>query len=476
MKSAALTLLFALSISSGGATVATNVDGHGTQHSQHSQRSHHHRGSRHLLARARAEAIEPEGSSGTRPISVPPQHKGAKAGGKPNLDATPKAEIDEYHPDMRGPFGGETGRRVVLVVLAVALLMVVMLALHARRAHGTRHDTWVDRVDHEDRSHKNLSDDIYGFAISSFVRDLHHIALGKGKVSLRISRLCLSVAILALNVGIQAFIISQVAKLAASKWVHNIRDDYDGYEVHMYGDAPGHLTMTVNGRHRGVVGFFNPANFETLDEDLKDRVCGIPFSQPAFFMTVLFIWTLTCIAEIRQCVMLFQSLVFTCPRIPSMASAFKSDIGEKEATPVEMTIIGLTRNVKVGLTCFIIIPRFAITFVLMWLGSRFLAATNDFSELVLNAVALEFVLMLKDLLYVTIVPERNKRDTANTLMVPSMQQEPASYWAFLGSCSWALVAMVWVMIYIFQLQSVLPDYRWDVNELCTPWLHETYSS
>merc|ERR1712232_1345200 len=101
--------------------------------------------------------------------------------------------------------------------------------------------------------------------------------------------------------------------------------------------------------------------------------------------------------------------------------------------------------------------------LLLWLGCRFLAATNDFGEMVLNAVALEFVLMIKDLLYCTIVPDRNKREVEKICIRPSQPVEWASYWTYLGTLSW-------LFYYVFLFQLVLPGYNWDVRLMCTPWL------
>merc|ERR1719284_1191152 len=128
----------------------------------------------------------------------------------------------------------------------------------------------------------------------------------------------------------------------------------------------------------------------------------------------------------------------------------------------EKVVNGLTWAVKGTILVLVLLPRFVITCALLWLGCRWLAATNDFSDLVLNAVAFEFLLMLKELLYHTLVPARNKRDLKNTFIRPPSRLEPAGYWAFLNTFSLALVAAAWVLYYVYGFQTVLPEYRWDV--------------
>ena len=45
---------------------------------------------------------------------------------------------------------------------------------------------------------------------------------------------------------------------------------------------------------------------------------------------------------------------------------------------------------KAIITFLVLLPRFGIACYLLWLGCRWLTATNNFADLILNAVALEF--------------------------------------------------------------------------------------
>merc|ERR550532_2620308 len=88
----------------------------------------------------------------------------------------------------------------------------------------------------------------------------------------------------------------------------------------------------------------------------------------------------------------------------------------------DLEIVGLTLLVK-GLIGSVIIVRFVICSVLLWMGCRWLVATTDFNDLILNSVALVFILDLKDFLYMILVPERNKRDLQNTKVHPLFKVE-----------------------------------------------------
>merc|ERR1719352_1809476 len=95
----------------------------------------------------------------------------------------------------------------------------------------------------------------------------------------------------------------------------------------------------------------------------SDGVCSIPFSQPTFFVVALFIWTLTCFAEVKTCVELFMSLIMRTAKVDCMSDALSpANDGNVQ------TVQGLTSTVK-GIICSCIIaPRAGITILLLWLG------------------------------------------------------------------------------------------------------------
>merc|ERR1712176_379884 len=82
-------------------------------------------------------------------------------------------------------------------------------------------------------------------------------------------------------------------------------------------------------------------------------------------------------------------------------------------------VVGLAPVVKVGIIGGIVMPQLAISCFLLWLGCRWLIATNNFQELVLNAAALEFIYTLKDLIFKTMVSERSKMDMETSEIFPN---------------------------------------------------------
>lgn len=374
----------------------------------------------------------------------------------------------------------ERGRNNVLGLFTVGLLLIAYWWYCAELQAQHKAEEQMDVLR---RQAKDMEHDTYGFALASLIRDFQVSARGDADTELRRSRIISAIGLLAFTFALQLFITLQVKQFVTSKWVYGIRGDYDAYELHMYGEDPAayttgakHPIFPVYAGRRGNPGYFMPGNFVTLDEDLKESICNIPFSQTPFFLCVILIWSLTCIADVRNCISTFRSLILNTKTIDSMKDALQdADPDVANDDPENKWVVdGLTYDVKMVITFVVLLPRMFLVCFLMWLGCRFLAATNDMGEMVLNAVALEFVLLVKDLLYTTVVPDRNKREVEKIQVRPSSPVEFASYWTYLGTFSWGFLGIAWVFYYTFLIQMVLPQYRWDVRPLCLPWLNAKY--
>jgi len=374
----------------------------------------------------------------------------------------------------------EYGRNCVLSIITTILLGLFAWWLYTETHTSTEEDGETDALK---RSVKDVEQDTYGFAIVSLVRDLQMTAADIGDPSLRQARITSAVGLLFFTFLLQIFITLQIKVFVTAKCVYNIRNDYDAYQKHMYGDDPEaytigmkHPVFPVYAGRRGNPGYFMPGNFESLDPGIKEGICNIPFSQTPFFLCVLLIWSLTCIMDVRLTISSFRSLILNTKTVSNMKHALEDlDPDIPDDDPENRWVVdGLTCTVKLMITFLILVPRLLLVCFLLWLGCRFLAATNDFGEMVLNAVALEFVLLIKNLLYTTVVPDRNKREIEKISVRPSSQVEYASYWTYLGTFSWGFVAIAWIYYYVFLIQMVLPQYRWDVAPVCTPWLWNKY--
>merc|ERR1719235_3130342 len=99
----------------------------------------------------------------------------------------------------------------------------------------------------------------------------------------------------------------------------------------------------------------------------------------------------------------------------------------------KVVIKGLTVGLKGGIVIFIMIPRILIAVTLLWLGCRWLAATQSFADILLNSVGLEFILLLKESLYIALAPARNKRETQATFTDVAKESNHPGPISFLGT-------------------------------------------
>mmetsp|Transcript_16154 Transcript_16154/g.44672 ORF Transcript_16154/g.44672 Transcript_16154/m.44672 type:complete len:371 (+) Transcript_16154:82-1194(+) len=330
-----------------------------------------------------------------------------------------------------------------------------------------------------------LDADTFGLSICSLVRDFYFLSKAKGTVVNRWCRLLMSLGLLFMCVSIQVYLLSQVKRFVSAKAVHDVRLAYDSYERIMYDNHVTVISTQPFEERRGLGGksgpHFNVSRFSDLDDDQQAAACRIPLSQPLFFWMVLFIWTLTCTAELRKSRDLYWSLVMNTRTTDSMANALED---EDDIPGGPAVIAALTQGVKAAITILVVIPRVCITFYLIWIGCRWLLATNNFGDLILNSVALEFILCLKDVLYISLVSRRSMLDLQNTTIQPLTKTEPESLLVFIGTVGWAAMAAGWVTVYmgfsygdihINGLQQVLRDYKWDVHDVCTSWITMRYA-
>mmetsp|Transcript_49542 Transcript_49542/g.150794 ORF Transcript_49542/g.150794 Transcript_49542/m.150794 type:complete len:307 (-) Transcript_49542:20-940(-) len=289
-----------------------------------------------------------------------------------------------------------------------------------------------------------------------------------------IATIIVTIVIIAIITVITTVIVTIIIRLFVSaKSVWRIREVYDAYEMHMYGQESGRHFTTTKGYRRGFPEFFQADLFHTLDAETKESVCSIPLSRPDFAGLILFIWTLTCIGELRASAELFQRLVWNTGR--ATERFVNVELLSTSGHPV-FVLQGFGRSAKALVVSLILIPRVVITCVLLELGSRWLLATDDFESLMLNGVALAFIKDMKDLVYSTLVSTHDKRELELTQIALSdaEKRQRTTIQSLCKATCWGILAVIFVWSYIFCFQPVLPDYQWDVHRVCGSWMMRHY--
>jgi len=320
----------------------------------------------------------------------------------------------------------------------------------------------------------DLDADTYGMGVCSLTRDSYFMH-NEGYSKARILRLVVTVTLVVVTIVIQVFLLVKVKTFVSARAVHDIREAYDTYELAMYGED--HCTLTVNGKHRGIPEFMPPLEeamkrLNGLSEDDRDSACRIPLSQPHYFGVILLVWTLTCMSELKKAVNLQWTIVFL-DTVPTMGEAMRQ--GDDENSDSDGVIKGMTVSMKVLITVIMFIPRVLVTGYLLYVGCRWLLATTDFADLIMNAVALEFILLIKNVIHATLMPARSELDLSLTKIEPHPKVMQPAWQSSLSSLVLLAIANVWVFMYMRHWQAVLPEYKWDVHDVCVQYIKERYA-
>merc|ERR1712136_682472 len=153
-------------------------------------------------------------------------------------------------------------------------------------------------------------------------------------------------------------------------------------------------------------------------------------SQPWFTSVVLFIWSTAVTLSLRTTFGLLLRLL-----LPS-ATAWNEDMRESIEWDGETLMVkGLPTCVKFAFCWFLFLPKLLVTFILLWLGCRFLVASMSFGDILRNAVALAFILGLPELLFRVLVPMRGRLETTQTKVRSVFSRERASFCTYFGTFS-----------------------------------------
>lgn len=307
-----------------------------------------------------------------------------------------------------------------------------------------------------------LEESVYGYVIASLINDSADLSLhGKRKMV----RIATAFGLFFIMFATQCFLLESTKKLVSPIQVANARKVYGQFEKIMYTDLAGvsHTFNTSHGYPRGIgIQFFNASNFDKLRAEEQQEVCNIPLSQPWFLLVILVIWALAVLNNVRNAAN-FVVRFLTLPTIRENQDGLV-------ATDDGVEIVGMPLWLKTSLTVVILIPRMIMCCFLLWLGARWLTATLGYSDVLLNSLALLLILDLAEVVYAAIVPFHGKRLVQRTLVPHVHKEEPGTMCAMFGMMLLGIFALAFSAVYMFKLQQVLPEYKWDVHEVCAALL------
>jgi hypothetical protein len=392
-----------------------------------------------------------------------------------------------------------------------------------------------------------LQEDVWGCAIYTIVRDFPHILLLTSSFEGAV-RFFYIMGILGLNLSLQLGMLYWVAIYVLLPSVRETQEYYELFHQDCF-DAGGK---------------FSHDKFHQFEH--REVLCQIPLYDSMFIWSVLFLWSSTCFLEIRNTERIFRSIL-ALPDLPETAkpedmvtepgqlfldvpeeadnwalAEFKERLHDMRSTDklqpeLEQICEGVQRmlthmegqvggNEQTHVTCLsaptrmallalVLVPRAGIILILMTLGCTWLLATTKFENLILNALALEFVISIDNLLFSMYFPQalrghitefiiappgevkREKQNThhqmgADTTDADITEQiasnlvgtfvsahEPSKGKSdvdgYVRSMMYICAIILWVILFL-RICPVLPGYSYDINMACMSYIQQEHTT
>lgn len=323
---------------------------------------------------------------------------------------------------------------------------------------GTEGKVWGTETD--------LDENAYGAAAVALVRDVP-IMIREYKEgypwrmrSLTMARLAFSTGIMAVNLLFQGIILWYIYIFVAQPSVRGVQALYHDFRMNNF-DEQGRLLDTA---------------WESYER--KEEVCQITMSSLSFYYAVLLLWALLMMMELRSVQRVTMDIwevrtVKSTEEMLHMANDDDLDLGGK------CLVVGITRPIRAVVIGFVCIPRFIIALILLYVGCHWLSSSASFSDMTLNAMALEFVHNIDELLYEAILPRQLKRQIAETNVFRIQPRflkrdvDGMEWQSFRGTICWIALMMGSLALFGQALQTVLPMDLTELTYLCKSQVEES---
>jgi hypothetical protein len=319
-----------------------------------------------------------------------------------------------------------------------------------------------------------LPENVYGLVIASLIRDSHDM---HSHGMIKFFRIIASLSVYLIMFSVQVFLIYSTKQLITPLSVKSIRQQYSQFEEWMYTDpvtGEEFLYNTTNGFMRGQEGHFGgPERFATMDDGLKQQICMVPMSQFKFLWCILWIWLVTVLKEVRDAVnKILRILAIQCYH-----GAKDTEIKLEENADGVVEVQSMPCYIAALCIGVVLIPKVLLCLFMAWLGCRWLTATIGFADVLLNALALGFIFDLADIIFVAAVPYHTRVMVTSTTLPHILKKEKENCRNMFGMLSILVIAAVLAYTYMVGPESwghlsqhVLPEYKWDIADVCSDYL------
>lgn len=353
-----------------------------------------------------------------------------------------------------------------------------MLARRRNPHHHHHHredESTVEEVDGEDRDCQDLPEDMWGVFIMVLCRDAARLRAGEPEVPYHKLRLFYAAFAQGVNLSLQIGVL----------WF-----------VKLYVVDPAQTTMQYNyySYHRDVfekTGELDGTEWRYWTGPIQD-LCESALGNTMFTFIILLVWMVMMVGEIRSSYALYEhvSHLDPMPKGASLAQMIwkkhatekNEETGEEEPTDEveEEYIIFMDRFTKMAIYCLVIIPKVSVSLALTGMGFVWFVATESFGDLILNVLALEFIILIDDNILLSFFPKSMLDDIGMTKFSYPKKDERTEdeelqhkLMEYAYSTMWLLGSCLCICLYLFglpgvfsPLQQVLPGYNHDIAERC----------
>jgi len=323
----------------------------------------------------------------------------------------------------------------------------------------------------------DLPEDAYGASMFAIIYDARELMSETDHDAkpwwLNMYRLMYVMLVLLVNYMFQFLMLYWIFTYIVQPAVADVQRVYDQYHGEFFSVEGEFMHEVWNGKTT-----FDDARY-------KQDLCHVVFSRFTFLWFVLILWMTQMVIELRTNMALTADL-FHIPHCPNdkaegMIQGTGGGLDETDADDDELHVVSLTPIVRWTIVFSVVIPKLLIGFALTVMGMMWLSSTQSFSDLILNSLALEFVVRIDDNLYSALIPEHFKEDMGRVKLVyekkqKTLEEEIHDDWVEWRTATiWLVVIPSFVFVYLKMAQGmpilgVLPYFQNDIAEACAPYL------
>lgn len=301
----------------------------------------------------------------------------------------------------------------------------------------------------------DIPEDAYGAAMLAFVRDVPTVfGMGRETWDIAATSCMFSLVVLVVNLVLQMSILAYVFRYVVNPDVGLVQDQYLHFRRNVF-DSEGTFRDDLWSAYEG-----------------RTDLCQIAMWNRPFYYAVLFCWTLVMLIEIRKSEELIRHIM-RVPVVDHPAKMLLTRGGERY-------VMGFTPSTRFFIMAFVAIPKMSISIILLWLGCEWLSATVKFESLVMNTVAMAFIVNIDEILFEAVLPHHHRSDVQNIdfllkrpAEVDSAEAINLKKRAFRRSLVYMICAMSYLVVYAEYLQDVLPPDIRMLRDRCQEFIEQT---